>query len=126
MTTPDYTRVYKGFADGLERAEYAKTEYKDLKQFVADRGDYNTRVAKIVDRLVREYVEYEFKYSEVVAKGAVFIGPNGGDVFSMEWSALEKTKAHIIKLEEALRIPPTKQIEVKKSDENKAAADEFL
>ena len=126
MRKPVYSQVFAGCADAEERAALADAEWKALCEDVEVRGQMTDQRKRIIDRLVRERVEYEFLYPEVAATGAVTVGPNGGDVFNFQWSALQKIKDQIAKLETALRIPVDQSSEGKKPEKAVTPADSYL
>jgi len=102
MKKPVYSKLYEAMDDGAARAKAADREWKALFSDLEARGQLTDQRKRIVDRLVRERVEYEFLAPDVAAEGAVKKGPNGGDVFNFKWSALQKVKDQILKLETAL------------------------
>jgi hypothetical protein len=71
-------------------------------------------------------VEYEFLYPTVAAEGAVKEGPNGGEVFSFQWSALQKIKDQIAKLEDQLKIPVERAAQPEGPGRAPTKADKFL
>jgi len=46
---------------------------RTLKKYLEERGSFNSRTAKLVNRLAREYVEYQVSYSKVAKQGVVKI-----------------------------------------------------
>lgn len=102
MKKPVYKRVYGDLDDGAERIRAADREWKALILDLSERNQLTNQRLRIVDRLVRERVEYEFLAPIVALEGPVQRGPNGGDVFNFKWSALQKVKDQILKLETAL------------------------
>lgn len=126
MRKPAYKRIYKNAPDGKARAAYADSEWESLCSELEDSGVLTEQRKRIVDRLVRERVEYEFLAPVVAAEGAVKTGPNGGDVFNFNWSALQKHKDQILKLEEALKLTVQKATEKQEAPLKVTAADKFL
>ena len=124
MKKPVYSKLYEAVDDGAARAKAADREWKALFSDLEARGQLTDQRKRIVDRLVRERVEYEFLAPDVAAEGAVKKGPNGGDVFNFKWSALQKVKDQILKLETALGLivdkgsagiaPPSKKTKASK------------
>lgn len=126
MRKPAYSRIYADAPDGEERAAFADEEWKALVEDVDGRGQLTDQRKRIIDRLVRERVEYEFLYLVVAHEGAVKAGPNGGDVFNFNWSALQKIKDQIAKLEEALKLPVDKAAQPEAPPKAPTKADRFL
>lgn len=102
MKKPVYKNIYSDLEDGAERSKVAEREWKALILDLKSRDLLTDQRLRIVDRLVRERVEYELLAPIVAKEGAVKKGPNGGEVFNFRWSALQKTKDQILKLEMAL------------------------
>jgi hypothetical protein len=71
-------------------------------------------------------VEYAFLFPLVVVDGPVKKGPKGGEYFSYQWSALQKLKDGVLKLEEALKLTVTKAEEAPQKPKTKAPADKYL
>ncbi|WP_422049907.1 P27 family phage terminase small subunit [Shimia sp.] len=126
MKKPVYKRLFAQAEDGEARAKFADAEWKALCEALDANGQLNEQRKRIIDRLVRERVEYEFLYPIVSEHGPIKVGPNGGDVFSGEWSALQKIKDQILKLEEALKLTVPKSDEAPKKPNTKAPAQKFL
>ena len=123
---PDYNRVYALCNDVSDREKLATEEWNKLTDHLGQQGLLSELRVPLIDRLVREYVEYEMAYPEVAAKGPTFTGPNGGEVYSLAWSALAKTKTEIAKLEDALKITPQKVPAIKPPPKKMTAADRYL
>ncbi|WP_143100346.1 P27 family phage terminase small subunit [Roseovarius indicus] len=104
----------------------ADSEWKALIEDVDGRGQLTEQRKRIIDRLVRERVEYEFLYPTVAEQGAIKEGPNGGDVFNFHWSALQKIKDQITKLEEQLKIPVERAAPAGAPKPAQTKADKFL
>jgi len=84
---------------------------------------------KLADRYVRALVQYDFLSPTALSEGPVKRGPNGGDVFNFNWSAVEKLDDRLAKFEAALLIDPKSmglRLVEKKPEEKRTAADEFL
>lgn len=126
IETPDYNEIYAECSDAEERARLAIAEWERLHSHMSELGLFTQLRVRLLDRLVREYVEYEMAYPEIAAKGSTFIGPNGGEVFSLAWSALAKTKAEILKLEEVLKITPQKAATTQPQKQKILPSDRYL
>lgn len=126
MRKPIYSRIYASAEDGEARAKMADSEWAALIEDVDGRGQLTDQRKRIIDRLVRERVEYEFLYPTVAAEGPVKVGPNGGDVFSFNWSALQKIKDQIAKLEDQLKIPVDRAAQAEGPERAPTKADKFL
>lgn len=126
MRKPVYSRVYAACDDADERAAFAEAEWADLIADLKGRGQLTEQRKRIVHRLVAERVEYEFLMPTVAAEGAVKEGPNGGDVFNFKWSALQKHKDQILKLEESLKLTVDKAAPVDAKPVVKSKADKYL
>ncbi|MEP2717310.1 hypothetical protein [Pseudophaeobacter sp.] len=119
MKKPVYKNIYNDLEDGGERAKVAEREWKALCLDLEMRDLMTDQRKRIVDRLVRERVEYEFLFPIAIKAGHVNKGPKGGEYVNLHWSALQRTKDQILKLEEALRLTvdrvaaPTGKIEKK-------------
>lgn len=123
---PQMPRYSAIFQDDAERVELAKLIWKEvtaaLEKAAADTPVNFARA----DRYVRAKVEYEALYPEAAAAGPVKAGPNGGDVFSFEWSAVEKLNERMMKLERAMFGEATVKAVAEKPPAKPAAADDYL
>ncbi len=126
MKKPVYKTIYSALPDGDARGKFADAEWKELCADLESRGQLTEQRKRLVDRLVRERVEFEFLFPDVVLDGPVKKGPKGGEYFSYEWSALQKMKDQILKLEESLKITVGKAEEPDKKPAKKAPADKYL
>ncbi|MHA6646295.1 hypothetical protein [Mesorhizobium sp. A623] len=86
----------------------------------------NTANLARADRYVRAKVEFECLYPIAAAAGPVTKGPNGGDVFSFTWAAVEKLNDRLLKLEKAMFGEAVSRSVEKKPDAGRAPSDEFL
>ena len=125
MKKPQYHLIYANAPDGDERAAMADLEWAELIEDLDGRGQLTDQRKRIIDRLVRERVEYEFLYPVVAAEGPVKEGPNGGDLPCLRWHGLQKIKAQIAKLEEQLKIP-VQGPDAEGPDEPTTPADKYL
>lgn len=128
MTTkqPNYNELYAQFDDADARTAFAISAWDTIVADMKEAGTFTPLLEHMIDRLVRDYVEYEFLYPHVTAEGPVSIGPNGGEYFNLAWSALAKLKTHILRLEESLRITPQKASEAKPQKRQPLPSDEYL
>lgn len=126
MRKPVYSRIYAKADDAEARAALADLEWFALCDDLEGRGQLTDQRKRIVDRLVRERVEYDFLAPTVAVEGPVKTGPNGGDVFNFNWSALQKIKDQILKLEDALKLPVDKSEGPDSKPAPKTAADKYL
>ena len=108
---PDYKKVY---VRSETMALCASKLWADVVAHLSDNNLLTKTRLKTADRYARAQTEYEDLYPRAIAAGPVKEGPNGGDVFNFEWSALEKLNDRIGKFEDALLISP------------KAAADKII
>lgn len=77
----------------------------------------------LADRYARARTEYEALYPAASEEGPVKSGPNGGDVPSLVWAAVDRLNDRLTKMEDALlRVPKPGSIKPKSN----APADEFL
>lgn len=122
---PRYAQIFKGD----ERADIAAKVWGETIQHLQDNDLLSDRRVAVADRYARAYAEYEGMYPDVVEKGPITVGPNGGDVFNGLWSACEKLNERIAKFEDALLISPKSAggaVKEKRPDAKPTAADEFL
>ncbi|MBD0416515.1 hypothetical protein [Oryzicola mucosus] len=120
---PRYNQVFKG---NKSRAELAKLLWKDTVAALTDADAVTLANLARADRYVRAKVEYEDLYPDAVAKGPVKVGPNGGDVFSFEWSAVEKLNDRLLKLEKAMFGEAVSKPVEKNLGTGRTPSDEFL
>lgn len=113
------------FRDSPEQAETAKAKWAEVVAHL-EANDWVTpgRLA-VADRYARAYAEYEALYPVAAAEGPVKVGPNGGDVFNFNWSAVEKLNERLAKLEAKLKIDPNDEAE-RPPAAPKAAADSYI
>jgi len=106
--------------------ETAKTKWAEAISHLTE-NDWITdgRVA-VADRYARAYAEYEHLYPIAVEEGPVKKGPNGGDVFNFNWSAVEKLNERIAKLEAKLKIDPADGATERAPASTPTAADSYL
>ena len=107
MKRPNYQLIYADAEVGEEKATMATSEWEEVIADLKTRELLTDQRKRMVDRLVRDRVEYEFLYPEVAARGAVDVGVNGGQFFDLNWSVLDKLKVSILKMETVLKIPPS-------------------
>lgn len=103
---PRYGDIFAGHDDGASMAEYARVLWAEYKADLKGRNLWNPARSRTLDRLVRAIVEHDHLSPIVIQEGAVKVGPNGGDVFNFNWSALQKLNDQIMKLEKALTLTP--------------------
>ena len=85
-TQPRYKQIYE---NNPEMAENAALFWSEVVSHLKDNGLVTKTRLGQADRLCRAKAEYEKYYPDAVAKGPVKRGPNGGDVFNLEWGVLE-------------------------------------
>jgi hypothetical protein len=122
---PRYKTVFK---NNDEKAELARLFWAEAVEHLEQNGfTTKTRLAT-ADRYVRARVEFEFLSPIALEEGPVKEGPNGGDVFNFNWSAVKKLGDEILKYEESLLISPKAAggVIINRPPTKPAAADEFL
>jgi hypothetical protein len=102
MRQPRYADIFR---DDTDKAEIASRVWQDVKAHLQENDLVTALRVQIADRYARAYAEYEVLYPSA-AEGPVKAGPNGGDVFRFEWSAVEKLNDRLAKFEKALLISP--------------------
>lgn len=120
---PRYGTIFRG---NEERAELAKEVWKATIAALSEAGPVSTANAARADRYARATVEYEALYPEAAEAGPVTIGPNGGDVFSFTWSAVEKLNDRLLKIEKAMFGEAQPRPATEKPKQGSAPSDEFL
>ena len=103
---PEYARIYHNCDDATERVELANVYWAEITSHLEEIGRTDRVQLAMADRYVRTRVEYTSLYPLAVHKGAVSKGPNGGEMYNMEWAALEKMNERMLKLEIALLVAP--------------------
>ena len=98
---PSYSRI---FGDDEEKADTAKEVWSEIVADLEARGALTPTRAKIADRYAGACAEYQALYPIAVKEGPVKVGPNGGDVFNFNWSAVEKLNDRMAKFEDQLRV----------------------
>lgn len=100
---PKYEKIYADSdVDGGVAAEVWSAVVEDL----TERDLITPLRARIADRYARDYAEYEMVAEIVRREGAVKAGPNGGDLFSLNWSVAAKLQERLARHEKALMITP--------------------
>jgi hypothetical protein len=107
-------------------AEYASASWRRAIEHLTDAGFLTPPRIEIADRYARACAEYEVLYPEAIVHGPVKVGPNGGDVFNFQWSAVEKLNDRIAKFEAKLGMDVSGEAPLAKASKTKTAADEFL
>ncbi len=126
---PRFSQIFAAHDSGAERAEAAKVAWAEALAELEAAGLATASRMHTLKRYVLARVEYDFAYSAATHKGAVIEGPNGGQVFSMSYSAMLKMSDQILKLEDALLIAPKsagEKAKGKPSGNAKSAADNYL
>lgn len=98
---PRYAQI---FGDCDEKAEKAKEIWHEVIADLEARGAVTPIRVKIADRYARAGAEYHVLYPIAAKEGPVKAGPNGGDVFNFNWSAVEKLNDRMAKFEDQLRV----------------------
>jgi hypothetical protein len=114
------------FAGNEERAELAALVWRQTVDALEEVAGVNEANLARADRYVRAKVEYEDLYPIAAAEGPVKLGPNGGEVFSFHWSAVEKLNDRLLKLEKAMFGEATASAPKEKPKTGSAPSDEFL
>jgi len=120
---PIYSRVFEGKD---EMAAHAETCWNRAIEHLSEAGFLTPPRVEIADRYARACAEYAVLYPNAAAVGPVKVGPNGGDVFNFEWSAVEKLNDRIAKFEAKLGMDVNGEAPTAKPSKSKTAADEFL
>ena len=126
MTSIKQPRWTSIFAGHQERAELAALLWRQTVGALKEIGGINEANLARADRYVRARVEFEELYPIAAAEGPVKVGPNGGDVFSFHWSAVEKLNDRLLKLEKAMFGEATASAPKEKPKGASAPSDEFL
>ena len=100
---PRYADIFR--ADKTKQAK-AKEVWADTISWLDENGLMTPRRVEIADRYARTCAEYHALYPIAAEEGPVKVGPNGGDVFNFNWSAVEKLNDRMAKFEDALLISP--------------------
>lgn len=126
MRKPAYSRFYLNCPDADERSQFASSEWDALVGHLELTGTLTDQRKRMVDLLVKDRTEHHFLSAKIVSEGPIKDGPNGGEMFSFEWSACRKLSDAILKREDALRIFPEKGQAETAPDRPKTPADKFL
>ncbi len=119
---PRYGQI---FEDDPEKAETAKAKWAEAVAHLRANDWVTAGRLAVADRYARAYAEYEALYPIAAAEGPVKVGPNGGDVFNFNWSAVEKLNERLAKLEAKLKIDPHEESD-RAPEAPKTAADDYL
>ena len=119
---PEYDEIFR---DDPCRSEVAQAKWLEAVAHLEANGWVTPGRLAVADRYARAYAEYEALYPIAASEGPVKVGPNGGDVFNFNWSAVEKLNERLAKLEAKLKIDPNDDIE-RSPLAPKAAADSYL
>lgn len=103
---PQFKRIFAAHDSPQERAEFASVAWAETISELEAGGLVTKRRLDLAKRYVLLCTEYEFYYAAATFEAPVKSGPNGGDVFSMSWSAILKMNEQLLKLEDALLITP--------------------
>ncbi|MCB5411484.1 hypothetical protein [Pseudogemmobacter faecipullorum] len=120
---PRYVAIFRG---DEARVEQAKLFWREVIAALTEAQAITAANLARADRYVRARVEYEALYPGAAEDGPVKVGPNGGDVFSFEWAAVEKLNDRMLKLEKAMFGEAQPQPAADKPPKGSAPADEFL
>ena len=102
IRAPKYEAV---FSDPVMVAKAGEV-WQDVNDHLAEHGLLTKTRAFTADRYARAVAQYENLYLKAAASGPVTKGPNGGDVFNMNWGALRTLSGALAELEDALLISP--------------------
>ena len=103
---PKFADIFAAHDNPSERALFASVAWAETIAELESAGLVTKRRLGIAERYVLLATEYKFYYSQATHEKPVKEGPNGGDVFSMKWSALLKIGDQLLKLEDSLMISP--------------------
>ncbi|AEM41416.1 P27 family phage terminase small subunit [Ketogulonicigenium vulgare] len=120
---PRYDAVFRG---DEARVSLAKLLWKEVIAALEEVSALSRVNLARADRYVRAKVEFEALYPEAAEAGPVTRGPNGGEVFSFTWSAVEKLNDRMLKLERAMFGEAQARPPAEKPKKGSAPADEFL
>lgn len=120
---PRYGSIFRG---NDERSEMAKIIWRETISALDEANALTAVNLSRADRYTRARVEYEDLYPGAAEAGPVKVGPNGGDVFAFEWSAVEKLNERMMKLERAMFGEAIVKPAAEKPPEKNVPADEFL
>ncbi len=126
MGKPRQPRYAQIFNDDPAKADIAKAKWAEAVGHLGDNGWITPGRLAVADRYARAYAEYETLYPIAAAEGPVKVGPNGGDVFNFNWSAVEKLNERLAKLETKLKIDPSEDASERPPVSPKTKADEYL
>lgn len=119
---PDYGLIFDD-----ERVDYADDAYSVALEHLVSTGNVSIPRLRMVDRYARAYAEYLWMYPDVVDEGgAIQLGPNGGDVFNMKWTVIEKLNDRIAKFELKLGMDVDKAEPPTNRPSTRTAADDYL
>ena len=99
--SPDYDAIFDGDAD---KSAIASRVFTEVSEHLEKSNLATSRRLDIADRYARACAEYEVIYPVAAKEGPVKVGPNGGDVFNFNWSAVEKLNDRLAKFEDQLRL----------------------
>ena len=126
---PRFTKIFAAHDEAEKRAEYASVTWAEcLAELEASDLVTKSRL-NILKRYVLARTDYEFLYPSYSFEGVVKTGPNGGEVFSMKYSALLKLNDQIMKMEDSLLISPKSagnKVSEKKPETVVTKADKYL
>lgn len=126
---PPFSKIYSAHDSPVERAQFASVVWAETIAEIQETGKITARRLFMAQRYVEMCTEYAFYYSSATFEQPVKKGPNGGDMFSMKWSAIMKINDQILKLEDALLISPKAagiKLEARKPDSVTTPADKYL
>lgn len=126
MTKPRQPRYADIFKEREDMLETAKAKWAEVVAHLTEKDLITESRVAVADRYARAYAEYEWLYPIAVSEGPVKEGPNGGDVFNFNWSAVEKLNERLAKFEAKLKIDPTDGVEAKAPPTKPTKADAYL
>lgn len=126
MSKPRQPRYAQIFQSNEEQQAVAKSKWAEAVEHLEDNGLTTDSRLYIADRYARACAEYEVLYPVAASEGPVKRGPNGGDVFNFNWSAVEKLNERIAKFEAKLKMDVDSETGAKPSRAPKTAADDYL
>lgn len=124
---PRQPRYADIFREHPEMADTASRVWHEVKSHLEIAGLVTARRVEIADRYARACAEYERLYPIAAAEGPVKEGPNGGDVFNFNWSAVEKLNDRMAKFEDQLALDLRRSAVTEAAPvAKKTAADKYL
>jgi len=119
MRKPNYKKIFSE----AQQIKTAERVFRTTILTLTEADLLTPPLIEVVDRYARTYSEWEFAAMQAEAQPPVKKGPQGGDVWNMNWSAVKKLDDMLRQFEKQLGVVVEKPVQALKSEVSSPADD---